>query len=247
MSILLPPWPRTIPRIMRPIARLGHQPRVSRYDLSDLAALEHAHRIQKRAHGPQCSFLTGIPSEMIFANRADFNAVANTISETSLLGGLNLQPWIPSFFFGAQSFGKTLSLWARGVISTTSAPTIIFTIRLGTAAASLAGTIVGVSPTITTASGITNKLWEAYIDLTCYTPGIGSGNTTLSGAGWVTSPGGFASPYQYALEQATPDTATWTTTFDNSVAQFFNLSVTWGTANASNTITCKQLFLAGWN
>ncbi len=83
--------------------------------------------------------------------------------------------------------------------------------------------------------------------MTCRTVGTGTGNSTLSGAGYVQSPGGFASPFVYPLEPTTPDTATWTQTFDNSLTYFINLSVTWSASSASNTITCKALRMYGWN
>ena len=182
----------------------------------------------------------------IFSNRADYTAFASSASEGSLLAGLNLQPVIPALSMNESAFSRTFSLLARGVVSNTGTPTIIFQVRSGTTSGStyLSGTSVGVSAAITTSSGITNKWWELRLDLTCNTPGIGS-NTTVSGAGYVASPGAFASPFVYALEPTTPDTATWTATIDESLTQYINLSVTWSASSSSNTITCKQL-MAWW-
>jgi hypothetical protein len=240
-----------MPRTFRPAARLKHSPRVAPYQLADLLALDHARRLQEFSDSIRCSGLTGTWTECIFANRADFTAYApNNTSEGSLLAGVNEQPVIPALFFdGTKAFGRTISILARGVLGTSGTPTITFQARLGTTSgsSSLSGTSVGVSAAITTASGVTNKYWELRLDLTCDTPGIGSGNTTLSGAGYVMSPGGFASPFIYPLEPTTPDTATWTATIDNSVTQYLNLSCTFGTANASNTITLKQLLMMGLN
>lgn len=185
----------------------------------------------------------------LFANRADFTEFKNSSSEGSLLAGLNLQPFLPPGYFDQFSFGRGLLLKASGVLSTTGTPTIIFQARLGTTSGSsyLSGTSVGVSAAITTGSGVSNKWWELELLLHCYTPGIGSTNTTLSGAGKVTCPVGFASPYVYSLEPTTPDTATWTSTIDSSLAQYLNLSVTWSAADNSNKITCKNLMLLALN
>jgi hypothetical protein len=247
----LPPWPRSIPRVFRPIATIrldtgSLSPRKALDRLYERYAAERAYQ-QSRI---QCSGLTGQWTERIFANRADFTAFANSAAEGSLLSGLNVQPVLPALFFdGNRGFGRGTSFLARGVMSNTSTPTIIFQTRLGTTSGSsfLSGASCGVSPTITTASTISNKLWELRLDLTCYTPGIGAGNCTLSGVGYVQSAGAFASPFWYALEPTTPDTATWTIAIDDSVTQYFNLSVTWSAASASNTIICKQLYCDGWN
>lgn len=234
------------PRSFTPRARMTGMPRLS----PDALAMFGARRLHRGAHLLRCSNFTGTWGEVMYVNMADFSAVASTASETSLLGGVNDLPLIPATFWQNKlGRGRAIRILARGVLSTTSTPTIVFQVRLGTTGGSsfLSGTSVGVSATITTASGVTNQWWELLLELTCYTPGIGAGNTTLSGSGYVKSPGGFASPFEYALEPTTPPTATWTATVDNSVIQFPNVSITWGTSSASNTATCKQLFLYGLN
>ena len=250
-QVLLAAWPKNLPRRFQALARLSHPRRVPPYQLSDLRALQHARRVQEFTDCIRCSGTTGTWTECMFANRADYSAFApNGTSEGSLLSGVNEQPVIPALFWdGTKAFGRTISIVARGVLTTVSTPTLTFQLRLGTTAgaAYLSGVSVGVSAAITTASGVTNKYWELRFDLTCDTPGMGSSNTTLSGAGYVMSPGGFASPFTYALEPTTPDTAVWTATIDNSVTQYLNVSCTWGTANASNSITLKQLLVLGLN
>lgn len=239
-------WPKEIARTFAPRARVNNITPLT----PDEAAIIRARRLHKRAHAIQCSGLTGTWSELIFSNRADYSALASFTTEASLLGGTNVQPVFPALFFdGTRAFGRTIRLLARGVLSCTGTPTYIFQVRLGTTSGSsyLSGTSVGVTAAITCASGITNKFWELGLDLVCNTPGIGSGNTTLSGAGYVSSPGGFATPFVYALEPTTPDTATWTSTIDNSATQYVNVSVTCSASSASNTITCKQLLCWGWN
>lgn len=187
-------------------------------------------------------------SETLFANRVDFNAFNNSAAEGSLLAGPNTQPALPAFFL-RDADRKSILLKASGILSVTGTPTIIFQARLGPTAgsASLTGTSMGVSAAITTINNVSNARWELDLLLTLYTPGFGTGNSTLSGAGRVLSPAGFASPFIYDLEPTTPPTATWTATADASLANYFNLSATWSAGSASNTITCKSLLLLGLN
>jgi hypothetical protein len=234
------PWPREIPRVFRPLATFS--PKVEPHKLPDLYSLMDARRRRREQH--EMGGLTQSYSELFFANAADYTAFNTSSSEGSLLAGVNKQPIIPALFLaGNQAVGKTFRFEASGVLGTTSTPTIIFQCRLGTTLGSsyLSGTSVGVTAAITTASGVSNKWWYLCLDLACYTPGIGSTNCTLSGAGYVMCPGGFASPFFYPLEPTTPDTATWTAAIDGSVTQYFNLSVTWSASSSSNTITCKNL------
>jgi hypothetical protein len=248
MQVMLPPWPAALDRqFTRRVGVRGMTPlRGPRY--FDLLAERNARRLRDRENVIQNG--GGTWSECLFQSRADYNAFNSSAAEGSLLAGVNQQPVIPALYFdGLKGFGRSISLLARGVMGTTGTPTLIFQVRLGTTAgaSTLTGSSVGVSASITTASAVSNKWWELRLDLVCQTPGQGSGNTTLSGSGYVMSPGGFASPYVYPLEPTTPDTATWTQTLDSTATQYLNLSATWGTSSPSNTITCKKLQLIGWN
>lgn len=241
------PWPTTIPRHFTPRvglmeSPLARCPMVERYD----KLCEHvAHK--RRFLDPQMTGLTNTYNEQFFINKADFTAYSTSTSEASLISGLNVQPVIPANYFLFQGASlRGIRIEAQGVLSTTSTPTIIFQVRTGTTSGAtfLSGASVGVSAAITTASGVTNKWWRLQLDLICTVTGIGTGNATLAGAGYVASPGGFASPFVYALEPTTPDTATWTSVFDASVSQYLNLSATWSASSSSNTITCKQLIVS---
>ena len=183
-------------------------------------------------------------SECLWSNVADGTAVASTASEASLLTGLVKQPVLWAGNLDRSDYvGRVISFKASGVFSNTGTPTLIFQARLGTTAGAsyLSGNSVGVTAAITTQSGVTNKYWELELDLTVRAPGIGTNNCTLSGAGLVQSPSGFASPFVYPVEITTPDTGTWTQTVDGGLDQYFNLSVTWSASSASNTITLKRL------
>lgn len=184
--------------------------------------------------------------DCVFSMIEDGDAHANSTTETSLFTGLGTgqnQPRIPAnFLSGAASVSRRIRFEASGVFSNTGTPTLIFALYANTTAgvANLAGTKLGLSAAITGQSGVTNKQWSLEWDGEVRIAGIGSGAMTISGSGWVWSPGGFASPFMYALQPTTPDTATWTTTFDASVAHYINLSADWSAADVSNTITCKK-------
>lgn len=246
LKVRRPAWPAGFPRRRYDIGRPRYQ--LHEHDWLDQRSIATARAL--RDNELRLSGTTGTWAEVAFVNTADYTAMSNQSAETSLLSGVNEQPVLPAlFFFNKQGRHRVIDIIARGVLGTTSTPTITFQWRLGTTSGPtfLSGASIGVSAAITTSSGVTNKWWESRLTLQCNTTGIGSGNSTLSGAGYVSSPGGFASPFVYALEPTTPDTATWTATFDNSVTQYVNLSATWSAASASNTITCKQLLLLGLN
>jgi hypothetical protein len=240
------PWADALLRRVKPFAKTTL--RINSAQYLDRLALQAARDLRDGA--PQMSGTTGTWTELMYANGADFTAFNTSASEGTLLSGVNEQPTIPSnFFFNKQGLRRSIIIEAQGVLGTTSTPTIIFQVRMSSTvgSATLSGASLGVTAAITTASGVTNQQWQLRLALVCTVVGQGTNNATLAGAGKVVSEGGFAAPYGYALEPTTPPTATWTQTFDASLQQYINLSVTWGTSSASNTITCKQLKMYGEN
>lgn len=245
----VPSWPKGMPRRWFEVP-FSLNRRITAYDAMDLRAVEQAQRV-RREYDATMGGVTSTWSEQMFSNFSDHTAYANLGAEGSLIGGRNLQPFIPANYFltGGVGQGKAITLITRGVLGTVSTPTVIFQWRLGTTSGStfLSGASVGVSAAITTQSGVSTKQWESRLDIICNVPGIGSGNTTLNCCGYVRSASGFASPFEYAMQPTTPESGTWTATIDGSLNQFVNLSATWSAANASNTITCKFLQMLGWN
>lgn len=228
--------PRT--RHFYPVARIVPDP------LRGLDPWERqARALAERQKRIRCAIESPAWGRCFYTNRADFTALASFTSEASLLAGNNDQPTIPAgHFSGVNGYGRMISIRAWGVLSVTGTPTYTFQTRLSSTAGSstLSGASVGVSAALTAGSGVTNQIWKLELDLICNTPGQGTGNTTLCCAGSIWSPG-LAAPYTYPLEVTTPDTATWTQTFDSTLTYFFNLSVTCSASSASNTIRCKQL------
>lgn len=215
---------------------------------ADQYALDHALRIHRRHHAVQCAGLSvGEHSELPYA-RGDFTALSNFTVEASLIAKSPAeQPVIPGNFL--TKVGKSIMFRAWGVLGTTGAPTFIFQNRLSSTigTGTLSGTSIGVSPTITAGTGVSTQLWRMELTITVKAPGQGSGACTLNCAGMIWSGAGFTTPFFYALSPSTPPTGTFTATIDNSATLYYNLSVTCGTANASNTVTCKMLEMHGLN
>lgn len=231
-------------RHFQPVARIVPDP------LRGLDPWEkQAYRLAERQKRIRCALESPAWGSCFYTNRADFTALSSFTAEASLLAGQNQQPWIPAGFFdGPKGFGRIITIRAAGVLGSTGTPTYTFQARLSTTvgSATLSGSSVGVSAAITTGSGVTDKMWNLELNLTCNTPGQGTGNTTLSAYGFVQS-AGFAAPYVYPLEVTTPDTATWTQTLDATLTYYFNLSVTCSASSGSNAIRCKSLQAYSWN
>ena len=245
-------WPKSLPKVFTDRAQilLPPRPKLTPAEAMDLRALHAARLRRAESQHLQCSALTGTWTECIFSNVADFTTLSSFTSEASLLGGTNQQPAFPALFFNDnRARGRAITVRGMGVLSSTGTPTYTFTFRLGTTAGSsyLSGTQVGVTAALTTQSGVTNKQFWFEFDLISRTPGLGSGNTTLAGAGYIGSPGGLASPFFYPIQPTTPDTATWTATIDSSSTYYMNISCACSASSGSNAITLKHLIVAGLN
>lgn len=194
------------------------------------------------------SNLTGTISELIYANTASGTAKNTFTSEFQIndTAGMGAQAQLPPYFFlPVNGVGKAIRVVARGIVSTTATPTWQFNLRLGAAGSTSA--VIGLgSPSITSASGISNKGWEFEGDIIVRTTGAAGANSTLQGAGFVTSPGGFASPFAYELwgGGAQPGTSS---TLDISITNYLNFNVICGTSSASNQIQILQLLVFGLN
>jgi hypothetical protein len=225
-------------------------------EVIELSDLQRACILHREQGAIQCSGQSGTWTDQIFSQTLAYNAVSNATSgtETGLLQGQTVQPVLNAGYFMVPMVapGKAIKVIAQGVVGTTGTPTLVLQARLGSGSGptNFGGGSIGVSPSITMASSISNKYWRMELDLTCTVVGIGSNNTTLSGAGYfMILSGASGAPAIYAMEMTTPDTATWTNAaFDASVANYINLSVTWtATPSSSNTITVKTLNVLGLN
>lgn len=171
---------------------------------------------------------------------ASGTAVANTTTETILFPNTT----IPANYM---QDGRLLRLEAFGQYSTTGTPTLLFSLRAG----GVAGTLLCKSAACTTPSGVTAAAWALRIWVQTRTNGS-AGTVMANGllyvfaavAGTVASATGegLVTPMT-AGGVITPATASYDLTADSA----YSLTVTWGTANASNTITGLNYLLEGMN
>ncbi len=158
------------------------------------------------------------------------------ISASATPGPANTGPVGP---FSVDYFLKEGSCWeqeAMGVISTTVTPTIAFGTYWGVVQGTIT-TVLGITATITTASGLANIDWY-YKVMGRTVAGSGSTSTIIcTGYLWgnieALGATGATEPTQ-AVKNATPPTAV---TSDISSQVFIDLKGTWGTSSASNSIT----------
>lgn len=184
--------------------------------------------------------------EPVFSNKADGVNVNTVAVDTAMLSAATCgQPWLRGGFFSDNSqAGKVVHLLAKGIMQTTGTPTFTWKVSISTSQFTIGTTVLGVSAGITTASGASaGTYWDLELSIVINTPGIGSGNATITSGGKVTSPAGFASPFTYGLAPTAPPTATWTNTLDGSVSQYLMLSLNPGTSSASNNATVKELIV----
>lgn len=162
----------------------------------------------------------------LFTQTAD-KTIANTVTETTLFGtgvtvggGLTL----PANFFVA---GKTLKLHIHGYHSSTGNPNVTIKIKLG-------------STVVATATGVSgNGATDGFFfdgEITCRTTGA---------TGTVSAGGQYDEVHTSGLNLGIVQTGT--TTIDTTASQVLDVTVTWGTADAGNTITSQIAYVTVLN
>lgn len=141
--------------------------------------------------------------------------VANSAVETSLVGTGVGAASVPANFLQT---GGVLLINMVGIHSATGSPNITINVKLG-------GTTICTTGAVLSGSS-TNGYFEARAVLTCYTTGSSG---TIWTQGYYTEGGSGANLFP----MANSSTSTINTTISNAV----DITVTWGTASASNTIT----------
>jgi len=169
------------------------------------------------------AFVAGIQqydARNLFAQTAT-GTVANSTTETAIsstgVGTLVL----PANFFVA---GKTIRLKAFGIISSISSPNINIRFKFGSTTLCSTGNI---------ASGnATNDTWTCEVVVTCRTTG---------GGGTVFSQGYFKEFHGSGSRGDMSNTAA--NSISTTASHTVSLTAQWGTASASNTISCTNLTL----
>ncbi len=207
-------------------------------------------RVRKVRSVGGASFLTGSQAETLYTNIVSGTA-KNTFTTEAVINdtaALGAQPILPAYFWlpGPEGPGHgTLRIIGRGILSTTSAPTFTWAVRLG-GAASTAGPLIGGTAALTAATTVTNKGWEIEFDAILRTSGAEGGNSTILGAGMITSFAGLASPFGAEVwgGAAQPGTVA---TVDVSITNHINFNAACGTSSSSNGLTLLQLIVMGLN
>ncbi len=161
-----------------------------------------------------------------YVNSAIFNTtadatVANTTTQTTLIGTGTGTKTLPVNFLAA---AKRVIVHAEGYITNLTTPTINIVLKFGSTSILATGA--------QTMSAITGtRRWVFDGTVTCRTAG---------GSGTVIGQGEFRY-YTLATTMVGVDVVnTATTTVDTTATQALDLMATWGTASASNSITCTN-------
>lgn len=162
----------------------------------------------------------------------DGTAVANTVTETIAFPDVP----IPA---GYMADGRVLRLTASGQLSTTGTPTLIYRVRWG----GVAGTVIGLTETLTMGSGVTAVNWLVTGLLQTRSNGS-SGSLIFSGQVLVHSAAGTVLQNVFGVSGFDAPAAV---TADLSVDKDLSLTVQWGTASASNTLTGKTYVVESLN
>lgn len=184
-------------------------------------------------------------------NTADFTARNTSASEISLLGqdanGAPSQGLVNQFCAIAANDarpGKIYRVIAGGVYGTTGTPTLIFTPRWGSSTTIGTNVSLGASGTVTLGSGVSAQPWILEFIFTIRTAGVGVTAGTGKGHGYAILGQAAASASVFAMGKTS---ASIDTTGQGTAGCGLQMSVTFGTSNASNTITPENWLVTSLN
>jgi hypothetical protein len=144
----------------------------------------------------------------------------------------------PPITFGANTLfpGAAIRVTASGRFSNTGTPTL----NIGLYWNGSGGTALATTGAITTTSGVTNVPWRVEALIVCRA--IGSSGTLFT-QGFVHGISGTTGVSVVPLPASAPAAVTVSTV----AAASLDLTATWGTSSASNTITCHQFLVEALN
>lgn len=192
------------------------------------------------------SFLTGTSGEVLYSSIATGTQLNTFTTEDSLMKTLPLCIIPAGFLYNTQgATGKCLRVKAIGRLGTTGTPTFTFTARFLTSSTWSAAGIGFSSAAITAGSGVTLAPFIMDLEIIFRTLGSGAGTTVavigeVRGGTSLAAGGGV-----YSIPAA--NTAFTAATFDNSVTNYFFLSIACGTSNASNLAQLEMMKVYGEN
>jgi hypothetical protein len=165
-------------------------------------------------------------SRSLFAQTAD-STLANTLVLGNLDGTGVGSKGLPANYFVA---GKTIRIEAWGTIANTSTPALIIRLQFGATVLATTG-----AQTMVTISGTT--IWRAHFLVTCRTIGASATSKSL----------GFFEYFSAATTLNQVQIADQGASFNSTATQLVEVLAQWGTASASNTITCNNLVIEALN
>lgn len=156
----------------------------------------------------------------------DGTALANSTTLTALYPAIAFDPYY-------MSQGRRLRIKMAGKLSTTSTPTITFTIKWGS-------TVIGVTAAITNGSGVSNMCWD--LEATIQTRADGaSGKLIVFGVARVHTAAGTCETRVFsAAGSSAPAEVSVDLASSSANAQDLTVNGTWSAASASNTITAMD-------
>lgn len=164
---------------------------------------------------------------------SSFTPVASTNVETNL--------WVPGIWTpipaNSMMAGKVYRVEFGGIFSTSSAaPTSLWTARVGQSATPGSNVSLGASTASTMIASLASVPFYGILIMTVRSLGLAASGATATGNGFVTI-GGIttATGIIQAFGAAVPSTV------DNTAATGLIVSQTWGTNNASNTLTAQMV------
>lgn len=147
--------------------------------------------------------------------------VANTVTETSLIDGGVGSLTLPANFFNV---GKTLKFELLGFHSAVTNPTIRMRVKIGSVVLCDTGAV--------NSANSTNDLVQLNAIITGYTTGA---TGSVHGHGYYQELGSGFNNFQ--MVNTSP------VTIDTTVSNTVDITVEWGTASASNTITSTNVII----
>jgi len=164
---------------------------------------------------------------LLFVQTASAN-VNNTLTETTLVSTGNGNPTLEAGYLQA---GKKLRVKASGFYSTLGTPTLQLKVKLGS-------TVILDTTAVATPAGAANKQWTIEGIITVRTNGTG---------GTVIAQGQAILAISTTANQPEQMVNTGTIAVDTTTALAVSVTAQWGTASASNTITCTNLSVESMN
>ena len=197
------------------------------------------------------TFLSGTNTELLYVMPAAGSVYNNSSAQTIISGNTSTNPpyqmpslynlWGPSY-----AVARALRVVARGIFATTGTPTLKVVCGLNTTQGTASPAIVlAGTGAFTTASGVANGMWELEFGIDINSLGTGA-NSSLDAMGSFRLGVGNNAATTAATMYMVGSTAA-ITTVNPTTSYWLELAALWGTANASNTLTCFQFEVFGLN